>query len=112
MADTIDQLIAIGLGNGTTSYIAGADQVKGSFASLVAERNLRRGWVQLSHEKQWRLKGTGHNTGVCVRNTQDSFDFSTLTFWATSPAAVADIVPTPGTICVTVVVMVLVTLRL
>ncbi|MCK1788921.1 ParM/StbA family protein [Pseudomonas violetae] len=43
MSQTIDQLIAIDLGNGTTSYIAGAGEIRGSFASLVAPAQSNQG---------------------------------------------------------------------
>lgn len=43
MSQTIDQLIAIDLGNGTTSYIAGAGEIKGSFASLAAPAQSNQG---------------------------------------------------------------------
>lgn len=43
MSQTIDQLIAIDLGNGTTSFIAGGGEIKGSFASLVAPAQSNQG---------------------------------------------------------------------
>ncbi|MBM5458772.1 ParM/StbA family protein [Pseudomonas sp. P66] len=43
MSQSIDQLIAVDLGNGTTSYIAGAGDIKGSFASLVAPAQSSQG---------------------------------------------------------------------
>jgi hypothetical protein len=41
MSDTIEQLIAIDLGNGVTSYIAG-NGAKGSFASLCQKLKARK----------------------------------------------------------------------
>lgn len=43
MSHSIEQLIAIDLGNGTTSYIAGAGEIRGSFASLVAPAQSNQG---------------------------------------------------------------------
>lgn len=43
MSQSIEQLIAADLGNGTTSYIAGTGEIKGSFASLVAPAQSNQG---------------------------------------------------------------------
>lgn len=84
MADTIDQLIAIDLGNGTTSYIAGADQVKGSFASLVAEAKSTQGLGTAFSREAVKTKGGSfyvgddcREDGAATRSTDSSFYSST-----------------------------------
>lgn len=48
MSHSIEQLIAIDLGNGTTSYIAGAGEIRGLLRHLLHLLNRTKAWVVAS----------------------------------------------------------------
>jgi hypothetical protein len=83
MSDSIEQLIAIDLGNGVTSYIAG-NGAKGSFASLVSEAKGTQGLGAGFAREAFKLKDGSYyvgddcrEAGAVVRSTDSSYYGST-----------------------------------
>lgn len=80
MSDKIEQLIAIDLGNGVTSYMAG-NGLSGSFSSLVAEAKGTQGLGAGFVREAFKLKDGGsyyvgedcRESGALVRSTDSSF---------------------------------------
>lgn len=80
MSDKIEQLIAIDLGNGVTSYMAG-NGASGSFSSLVAEAKGTQGLGAGFVREAFKLKDGGsyyvgedcRESGALVRSTDSSF---------------------------------------
>lgn len=79
MTTKTEQIIAIDLGNGTTSYIAGNEQM-GSYASLVAEfsgsknaEGYNRTIFKLKNGKQYLIGDDCREEGAISRSTDSSY---------------------------------------
>ena len=84
MSETIEQLVAIDLGNGSTSYIVGTGEIKGRFASLVAEAKSTQGLGSSFTREAIKTKAGNfyvgddcREDGAASRSTDSSFYSST-----------------------------------
>jgi hypothetical protein len=83
MTTKLEQIVAIDLGNGTTSYIAGNDS-RGTYASLVAPfsgskaaEGFNRSIFKLSSGKQFLVGDDCREEGASTRSTDSSYYKST-----------------------------------